>query len=314
MFSRYPALEVERLTKEFKTVKGLVRAVNEVSFSLAEGEVLGLLGPNGAGKSTTIQMLLGMLTPTSGRIAYFGRDFAAHRSEVLERVGYASGYSRFPWNLTTGEALDVAGRLYGLGKAERAERIEKLLKHFRIFHLRDRTNGGHSAGENTRIMLVKAFLGAPEILLLDEPTASLDPDICSEVRAFIKDGQRGRRSSMVYTSHNMAEVAELCDRVVFMRAGRVVAQDTPSKLAARIASVSLRLKCTARERRIIEFFTETGITARLEAPWVEASVAHDRVGTVLANLVGKGIVFEDIEVRKPTLEDFFLHVAKGGDV
>ena len=221
-------LKVKNLTKSF----GDFTAVDRVSFELKKGEILGLLGPNGAGKTTTIQMLLGTLKPTSGQIEYFGKDFFANRSEVLQEINYASAYSRLPWRLTAGENLDVYARLYGV--KNRKERIDKLMREFEVSEIKNKTMDGPSAGQSTRVMLCKAFINYPKLILLDEPTASLDPDIASRVRQFLLRQQQEYQVSMLFTSHNMKEVTEVCDRVIFLKNGKIIAEDTPENLAKRV--------------------------------------------------------------------------------
>jgi len=218
-------LRVKDLTKKF----GRFTAVDKISFEIRRGEILGLLGPNGAGKTTTIQMLLGTLTPTSGDIEYFGKDFFKHRSETLQQVNYASAYSRLPWRLTAGENLDVYARLYGV--KNRRERIDKLMREFEVSEIKNKTMDGPSAGQSTRVMLCKAFINYPKLILLDEPTASLDPDIASRVRQFLLRQQEEYQVSMLFTSHNMKEGTEVCDRVIFLKTGKIIAEDTPENLA-----------------------------------------------------------------------------------
>ena len=218
-------LRVKNLTKKF----GQFTAVDKISFELRRGEILGLLGPNGAGKTTTIQMLLGTLTPTSGEISYFGQDFFTHRSEILDQVNYASAYSHLPWRMTVEENLQVYARMYGV--KDRRRRIDRLLHEFDVSELRHKTMDGLSAGQKTRVTLCKAFINYPKLILLDEPTASLDPDIAARVRQFLLQQQREYQVSMLFTSHNMTEVTEVCDRVIFLKTGQIIADDTPEKLA-----------------------------------------------------------------------------------
>lgn len=218
-------LRVKNLTKKF----GGFTAVDKISFELKKGEILGLLGPNGAGKTTTIQMLLGTLTPTSGEIVYFGKDFFKYRSEILQEVNYASAYSHLPWRLTVEENLQVYARMYGV--KDRRRRIDRLLTEFDVSELGRKTMDGLSAGQKTRVTLCKAFINYPKLILLDEPTASLDPDIAARVRQFLLRQQREYGVSMLFTSHNMAEVTEVCDRVIFLKQGKIIAEDTPEKLA-----------------------------------------------------------------------------------
>src|SRR4029079_4088990 len=193
------------VTKSFwsRTPLNTFTAVSNVSFELKKREILGLLGPNGAGKTTTISMLLGILTPTSGNIVYFGQDFARNRSAILEKVGYASAYVKLPGRLTVEENLYMYAYLYGIASQNTPQRITQLLKRFGISHLRNKIVATLSAGQLTRAMLAKAFLANPEIVLLDEPTASLDPDIAHEVLQFILEQRDELGTAILYTSHNM---------------------------------------------------------------------------------------------------------------
>jgi ABC-2 type transport system ATP-binding protein len=226
-------LEVEHLTKRFDGVT----AVDGVSFSARRGEILGLLGPNGAGKTTTIQLLLGLTTPTSGEIRFFGLDLRRHRRQILQRVNFSSAYISLPFNLSVQENLDVFARLYGV--TDRRRRIAEVLELFEIAEVAGTVTGKLSSGQVTRVNLCKAFLNDPEVLLLDEPTASLDPDIAQKVRGTLKRAQREHGLTIVYTSHNMREVELVCDRVIFLSRGRLVAQGTPREVIEQADTESL---------------------------------------------------------------------------
>ncbi|MFN2387231.1 MAG: ABC transporter ATP-binding protein [Thermoanaerobaculia bacterium] len=226
-------IEVRELTKRF----GAVTAVDGLSFQVRRGEILGLLGPNGAGKTTTIQMLLGLTTPTSGSIRIFGRDLQKARRAILQRVNFSSAYVALPSNLTVRENLTIFARLYGIRKPTR--RIAETLEIFDVRDATHRITGGLSSGQLTRINLCKAFLNEPEVLFLDEPTASLDPDIAGKVRTALQEVQRKRQVTMIYTSHNMREIEILCDRVIFLSRGAKVAEGPPGDVLARTQSGSL---------------------------------------------------------------------------
>jgi ABC-2 type transport system ATP-binding protein len=226
-------IEVRDLTKRF----GDLTAVDGVSFELRRGEILGLLGPNGAGKTTTIQLLLGLTTPTAGEVRLFGLDLARHRRAILQRVNFSSTYVALPSNLTVWENLNVFARLYGLRRPR--PKIEALLDLLEIPRVLDRPAGALSSGQQTRLHLAKALINDPEILFLDEPTASLDPDIAAKVREVLRRIQRERGVAMIYTSHNMREVELMCDRVIFLAGGRIVAQGTPEEVVERARSASL---------------------------------------------------------------------------
>lgn len=221
-----PVIEAIHLRKTF----GETVALEDLSLSLPRNEILGLLGVNGAGKTTALNILLGLTTPTSGSLRLFGRELRTHRVEILRRCNFASAYVALPGNLTVGQNLWTFAQLYGV-KNHRAK-VTELLEHLEIPHLRKRVTGQLSAGEATRVQLCKAFLNDPELLLLDEPTASLDPDISDKVRTFIRDRQRERQTAILYTSHNMRDIEEVCDRLLFIHKGRVVAAGTPAEVLA----------------------------------------------------------------------------------
>ncbi len=221
------AIRVENLTKRYPETL----AVDDLSFTLARGKILGLLGGNGAGKTTTISMLLGLLVPTSGRITVLGHDMATHRFAALARMNFSSPYISLPARLTVRENLEVYGHLYNVPKLK--ARIGQLAEQFKLTALLSRPAGELSAGQKTRVALAKSFLNQPELLLLDEPTASLDPDTGDYVRTALEDYRRETGAAILLASHNMAEVERLCDEVIMMKQGRVADKGTPAELIDR---------------------------------------------------------------------------------
>jgi ABC-2 type transport system ATP-binding protein len=219
-----PAVVVENLTKSY----GSHHAVDGVSFTLPKAATIGLLGGNGAGKTTTISMIMGLTIPTSGRVTVLGHDMARARHRVLRRMNFQSPYVAMPARLTVGENLDVFGRLYGVRDVKR--RVSALAEEFGLNEVLGRETGRLSAGQKTRVSIAKALLNEPEVLLLDEPTASLDPDRAAWVRGLLMAYQRRTGAAILMSSHNMEEVWEMCDYVVILRSGRVVALDTPGEL------------------------------------------------------------------------------------
>jgi ABC-2 type transport system ATP-binding protein len=217
-------LSVRRLRRLY----GDTVAVDDVSFEVERGEIVGLLGPNGAGKTTTIQMILGVLAPTSGEILIEGADIAADRSRALERTNFAAVYAPLPGNLTVLQNLRVFGLLYGVKRLP--ERIEALIDRFDLKGVRNARYGVLSSGEQSRVNLAKAMLNRPRLLLLDEPTASLDPAVARDIRAqvsgFVAQGDMG----VLWTTHNMREVADVCDRVLFLSHGKVLLEGDPKTL------------------------------------------------------------------------------------
>lgn len=311
-----PVLRVKNLTKIFTsglwpfTNRQTYTAVNNISFDVKKGEILGFLGPNGAGKTTTIQMLLGTLIPSSGFITYFGSNFAHHRIEALKKVGYASGYDRLPARLTVSENLDIVGRIYGITQLDRAERIEKLLNFFGIWKLRNRQTGTLSAGQATRVMLAKAFIADPEIILLDEPTASLDPDIAYEVRQFIIAQRKERGASILITSHNMDEVTELCDRVLVLKNGNIIANDAPEILAQSISKVRIHLIISGFLDSVLLYLNEKKLIYAAENMHLTIEVDEQNIAQLLSDLAERKIIYSYISIDKPTLDDYFLSIAK----
>jgi ABC-2 type transport system ATP-binding protein len=221
-------LEVEHLSKQY----GDVLAVDDVSFCIAAGEILGLLGPNGAGKTTTIHMLLGLITPSGGEVRVFGRRFGDHREEILQQINFTSPYVSFPLRLTVMENLRIFARLYNVDQPQR--RIGELLELFGVEPLRNKPIARLSSGENTRVGLCKAMLNQPRLLLLDEPTAYLDPEIAWQVKQVLLEAQREFGTTILYTSHNMLEVERMCNRIVFMHHGRVIAAGSPIEITRAI--------------------------------------------------------------------------------
>jgi ABC-2 type transport system ATP-binding protein len=227
------SIEVERLTKRFSDVT----AVDNLSFTVAPGEIVGLLGSNGAGKTTTIQLLLGLTIPTSGVARVLGLDVQQHRRTVLQRVNFSSAYISLPTNLSVWENLNVFARLYGVRQPRR--KILELLELFEMPDILHRITGALSSGQLTRLNLCKAFLNDPEVLFLDEPTASLDPAIATKVRETLQHIQHERQVTILYTSHNMHEIERLCDRIIFLAQGRIVTQGTPQAVLMRAQIASL---------------------------------------------------------------------------
>lgn len=221
-------LSVKNLTKQFGSSTKGFKAVNKISFDVQKGEILGFLGPNGAGKTTTIQMLLGLIKPTSGTISIFGKELHANREEILSRVNFSSAYVSLPGNLKVWENLYTFARLYGVKNYKK--RIEELAHFFEINSFMNKMYVALSSGQATRVNLAKALLNSPELLFLDEPTASLDPDIADRVRKYLKKIQKEQDVTILYTTHNMMEVEELCDRAIFINEGKIVTEGKPEKL------------------------------------------------------------------------------------
>jgi ABC-2 type transport system ATP-binding protein len=221
------AIRVDGLVKRY----GTNLAVDDLSFRVAPGATLGLLGGNGAGKTTTIAMLLGLLIPTAGSIHVLGFDMAKQRFAALARMNFSSPYVALPGKLSVGENLRVYGHLYSVPKLER--RIEELAVELELTGLMDREAGALSAGQKTRVALAKSLINRPDLLLLDEPTASLDPDTADWVRTWLERYQAQSGCTILLASHNMAEVERLCSTVLMLKKGKVVDRGTPADLLTR---------------------------------------------------------------------------------
>jgi ABC-2 type transport system ATP-binding protein len=222
-----PPIAIERLVKIYKTIP----AVDGISFTLSAGSITGLLGGNGAGKTTTIAMIMGLTTPTSGKVTVLGFDMPKQRYHVLHRMNFESPYVEVPMRLTVRQNLTVFGKLYGV--EDLRGRIAQLGEELDLTELLDRPTGKLSAGQKTRVSLAKALINSPDVLLLDEPTASLDPDTADWVRAHLENYCRERHATVLLASHNMTEVERLCERVIIMKRGRIEDDDTPPRLLAR---------------------------------------------------------------------------------
>jgi ABC-2 type transport system ATP-binding protein len=229
----FAAIEVAHLVKLYKTT----RAVDDISFRIARGSITGLLGGNGAGKTTTIAMIMGLVLPTSGRIQVLGRSMPDQSADVLGRMNFESPYVDMPMRLTVRQNLTIFGRLYAVENL--SARIEKLAADLDLGDFLDRPNGKLSAGQKTRVALAKALINQPELLLLDEPTASLDPDTADWIRQHLETYRKTHDATILLASHNMLEVERLCDRVIIMKRGRIEDDDSPDNIMARYNRATL---------------------------------------------------------------------------
>jgi ABC-2 type transport system ATP-binding protein len=296
-------IEVKNLTKKF----GDFIAVDDVGFNLQEGEILGLLGPNGAGKTTTIQMLLAVLNSTRGNISYFGKDLKKHREEILEQVNFSSTYTNLPQDLKVREIFKYTAYFYQI--KNRKEQIEKIKDLFRLSEIWEERISELSAGQITRVNLAKAFINFPRVLLLDEPTASLDPEVARYIRDFLIEERKKFKVSIILTSHNMAEVQEVCDRVIFLNNGKIVANDTPENLAKSIKIVHVEFLIKDGLKRTEEYCLNLKVPCRIKGRYITVDIKEDAVADFIEKLKIAGIQYDEISIQKPTLEDYFFQVA-----
>lgn len=297
-------LKVTNLTKTF----GKFKAVSGVSLDLKEGEILGFLGANGAGKTTTIQMLLGSLAPTSGEIKYFGKNIETFRSEILEQINFSSTYITLPENLTVRENFNFISYLYNI--VDRKKRINQIVDIFKLKKLFDKEIRELSAGQKTRVNLAKAFINFPKVLLLDEPTASLDPDVAAYIREFLLEQRKKFQVSIILTSHNMSEVEEVCDRVIFIDHGKIIANDTPENLAKTIEVSHVELLIKDGLKRTIEKCEKENLKYKLEGRYIIVDIKEKSIAEFLRQLMDMGVFYDEISIEKPSLEDYFLQTTK----
>ncbi len=298
-------LEVEKLVKNY----GSFRAVDGISFTVPKGKVVGFLGPNGAGKTTTIQMLLGITLTNGGIIKYFGKDFSKYRLYCLQRINFTSAFNTLLGRISVWENLLVFANLYQVKHAK--EKILKLAEYFEISDLLPELYQNLSAGQKTRVNLVKALLNDPELILMDEPTASLDPDIADKTLTLIEELKHERNLAILYTSHNMHEITRICDEVIFLDHGKIVAQDTPLNLTKRISSAAIRLTFDNNKEILEQYLQEQKQHfSFLDNHTVIVSTQEKLIPEVLFGISRTGVNITDIEIQKPTLQDVFLQIAR----
>lgn len=300
-----PILEVQHLTKTF----GSFRAVDDVSFSIPRGSVIGLLGPNGAGKTTTIHMLLGITLHTSGTIKYFDKDITRHREYYLQRINFASAYNTLQGRITVWENLFVFALLYGIKNPKK--KILELIEFFEAEDILHERFYNLSAGQRARINLVKSLINDPELVLMDEPTSSLDPDIADKTLSLIEGLRKKKGVSILYTSHNMAEVERICDRVIFLDHGKIVAEDTPLGLTKRIGGVKLQLTAEGSIKKLEDVVRGHGfISTRVRTSTIQIATTESAIVDVLLLAKQNDVAIIDVDIIKPSLEDVFLSIAR----
>jgi len=310
-------VEVKNLTKiftrkstafSFLHKKRFTTAVNNISFEIKKGEIVGLLGPNGAGKTTTIQMLMGLITPSTGIIKIFGKNFSENRKEILKKMNFSSSYTHLPWRLTVWENLNVVARLYGI--PDPSGKIQQIMKSLNLESKKNDEVAELSSGWTTRLNLARTFINDPEFILLDEPTASLDPEGADEIRKRILRLRHEFKTTVLWTSHNMAEVEEVCDRVIFLTRGRIIAEDTPQGLAKRIRNVRIYLMLQEGRNKLAEIAAPYDGIVGYSGRFVTIEISETKIPQLLNSFSRSKIKYSEISIDKPTLEDYFLSVAK----
>jgi len=299
-------LEVKDLVKNY----GQFCAVDKISFNVPKGKVIGFLGPNGAGKTTTIHMLLGIALSNGGEIKYFGRDFYKNKSACLQRINFASSFNTLQGRISVYENLLVFAKLYAVKNPK--QKIANLVKYFEVEDLLDQRFWDLSAGQKTRVNLIKSLINDPELILMDEPTASLDPDIADKTLSLIEDLRKSKKLSILYTSHNMNEITRICDEVIFIDHGKIVAQDTPLGLTKRLSKSTLRLTFEDKKNALEKFLkAENQKFTKINKNTVVIKLNEKEIPKIIFGISQAGVWITDIEVEKPTLEDVFLQIARG---
>jgi ABC-2 type transport system ATP-binding protein len=309
-----PILSVKNLSKTFYSSsffsqqKSSCKAVNNISFNLHKGEILGLVGANGAGKTTTLHLLLGTLKPTGGQIEYFGKNFYAHRSEILQKVGFASSSVQLPAVLSVMQNLDIHARLYGFATEARKAKIEKMLRAFDVWHLREAQTGRLSSGQACRVILAKAFLNDPEIVYLDEITAGFDPMVAQEAETFFLNQKNEFGTSIVLASHNMDEVARICDRIAIIKDGQIIADYSTKELAQSLLRLHLTLDAENHDKLdALLAFLQINHKSHFEK--IIITIEEENIAPLLTKIAHEKIQYSSILLEKPTFEDQFLRLA-----
>lgn len=298
-------IEISHVSKKFKDQGRKFYALRDVSFAVEEGEIFGLLGPNGSGKTTMLNIIMNILDPDIGSVKILGRDPRKDRT-VMESTNFVAGDARFHWALTVGNILNFYGMIYNIEKNERKRRLEELTRAFGIEHLLNRRFYTLSTGETMRTVLVKALLNKPKIILMDEPTLGLDPEIAMKVRKEIRRVNRKFKTTVLLTSHYMNEVEELADRIAFINKGRIVdigsIKDVKSKKFD-----TYEVIITLAEAKDKQFLLKNGF--RIKGNKISKSVGNDKnISEVLSLLESRGLRVTYVETRKPTLDDYFVKI------
>ena len=304
-------IEVNNLVKSFREHGKDITAVSGVSFKVKKGEIFGLLGPNGAGKSTTINILTGLLEKDSGTVKILGFEPDKNWEFVKNNSNVATAYSWLSDVLTIRQNLRVYARIYGVKNPEK--RIDELLDMFELGKIAGRRVIRLSSGENTRAVLCKGLINNPKVLFLDECTVGLDPDIADKTRNIIKDYQRQNDCAILFTSHYMYEVEELCDRIAFMSGGRIINIDTSSNLKKLIKKHTVEIAVKKNIRLLKEFLKTEGVEIVLEKDnsiVFEVTTENDKMYKIISKIFHKGFLLSNLHVKGPTLDDIFIKIAR----
>ena len=304
-------IEVRNLVKTFWERKKKVVAVNDISFNVKKGEIFGLLGPNGAGKSTTINILTGLLEKDSGDVKILGYAPESNWEYVKNNSNVATAYFPLSDILTVRQNLKVYAKLYGVKNHEK--RIDELLRIFEIENKSGRKFITLSSGEKTRVVLCKGLINSPKVLFLDECTVGLDPDIADKTRRIIKDYQRENSCTILFTSHYMYEIEELCDRIAFMSGGKIINIDTSSNLKKLIKEHTVEIAIKQDVKSLKKFLETEGMEVIItdqNSIVFEVTTENDRIYKIMNKIFKKGFMLTHLNIKTPTLDDIFIKIAR----
>jgi ABC-2 type transport system ATP-binding protein len=299
------------VVKGLKKSFGKVKAVDNVSLEIKKGEFFGLLGPNGAGKTTLINILTGLLTKDSGTIQILGKDPEKDWEEVKNKVNVSTAYFPLMESLTIRQNLNVFAKVYNLKNPK--EKINKLLEEFELTTKADRKVIKLSSGEKTRTSLCKGLLNDPEVLFLDECTAGLDPDIAEKTRNIIKSYQEKHGTTILFTSHYMYEIEELCERIAFMAGGKIITMGTSEELKKLIKDQTIEItvqKGHAELKKLLENEQVDILHAKNNNIIFQVSEGSEKIYTILSKVFKAGFQLSDLHIQKPTLDDIFIKIAR----
>jgi ABC-2 type transport system ATP-binding protein len=303
-------IEVNGVSKKFKEQGKKFYALRDVSLNVKEGEIFGLLGPNGSGKTTMLNIIMNILDPDAGSVKILGKYPRKDRT-IMESTNFVSGDARFHWALTVGNVLNFYGMIYNIPKSERKKRLAELTGAFGIEHLMNRRFFTLSTGETMRVVLVKALLNKPKIILMDEPTLGLDPEIAIKVRKEIMRVNKKFNTTVLLTSHYMNEVEELADRIAFINKGKIVDIGSVSEVKGKkfdTYEVIITLS-HLKEKKEKQFLIRNGF--KIAGNKISKSLSNDtHISEVLSLVESRGLGIAFVETRKPTLEDYFVRILK----
>lgn len=305
-------VEVKNLKKSYLYKGKKIEAVRGISFDIKKGEIFGLLGPNGAGKTTTIDIISGILSKDNGTIKIFDKDPEKNHEFVRNRMNVSSAYYPLSGILSVYENLKVYAKLFGVKNYE--SRIKTLMKEFEISHLKNKRVGKLSSGEKTRVSLCKGLINNPKVLLLDECTVGLDPAIAEKTRNLIKQYHKEHKPAILFTSHYMFEVEELCKRVAFMSKGKIISIGSTKALKQLIKKHTIQMHLLSGHKEFEKFFKKKGLDIFFISKNVvkfEISARGDKLYSMLNALFKKGIKIKDLHIKRPTLDDVFIKIVKG---